>query len=77
MKSDITRLPAIPLICHDPFFSIWDCGYNATSGDTRHWSGAEKRLHGVVTVDGVFVRFVARSVQGGCFMPLLVKKWNE
>ena len=52
MKADLTRLPALPLICHDPFFSIWDCGYTPTAGDTRHWSGVEKRLRGTAVIDG-------------------------
>jgi hypothetical protein len=29
------------------------------------------------TLDGTYVRFVARSVQGGIFMPLLRKKWSQ
>jgi hypothetical protein len=29
------------------------------------------------TVDGVYDHFIGRSVQGGNFMPLLMKKWNE
>ncbi len=58
MKQKITRLPAVPLITHDPFFSIWDCGYTPTSGDMRHWTGAEKRLRGNVTVDGFTMRFL-------------------
>ena len=58
MKEAITKLPALPLITHDPYFSIWDCGYTPTSGDTKHWSGVEKRLRGIISVDGYKMRFL-------------------
>ena len=29
------------------------------------------------TEEAVVESFIARSVQGGCFMPLLMKKWTE
>ena len=29
------------------------------------------------TVTGYDERFIGRSVQGGCFMPLLMKKWKN
>ena len=58
MSEKITRLPALPLITHDPFFSVWDMGYTPTAGDTRHWSGAEKRLRGTVVIDGKKMRFM-------------------
>ncbi len=58
MKQKITRLPALPLITHDPFFSIWDCGSAPYAGETRHWSGVEKRLRGIITVDGRAMRFM-------------------
>ncbi|MBR5314049.1 MAG: DUF4965 domain-containing protein [Clostridia bacterium] len=58
MNNKITSLPAVPLITHDPFFSIWDCGYTPTSSDTRHWSGVEKRLRGTISVDGYKMSFL-------------------
>ncbi len=58
MKEKITRLPAVPLITHDPDFSIWVCGPTPTAGEPRHWSGMVKELRGTVTVDGIPVRFL-------------------
>ena len=57
----INRLPALPLITHDPFFSIWDCGPTPTGDNTRHWSEAEKPLCGTLTVDGIVTRFLGRG----------------
>ena len=57
----ISRLPAIPLFTHDPFFSIWDCGKTPTADDTHHWTGAEKFFKGTLTVDGIIMRFLGRG----------------
>ena len=46
------RLPAFPLIANDPYFSIWMPADKPTDTNTVHWTGAEKRIHGYVTVDG-------------------------
>ena len=56
----ITRLPAFPLITHDPMFSIWSNADVPTAEDTIHWSGAKKKLRGVITIDGVRYRFLGR-----------------
>lgn len=54
-------LPALPLITHDPFFSLWDCGPAPTADEVRHWSGLEKPLRGTVTIDGLLMRWMGRS----------------
>ena len=56
----ITRLPAFPLITHDPMFSIWSNADVPTAEDTIHWSGVKKKLRGVITIDGVRYRFLGR-----------------
>lgn len=48
----VTRLPAYPLLCSDPFISIWSFNDQPADGDTRHWSGARKRLECCLTLDG-------------------------
>ena len=45
-----TRLPATPLITHDPYFSIWAPGDTPTAEDTVHWSGTRKILRGSILV---------------------------
>lgn len=56
----ITRIPAFPLITHDPMFSIWSNMDVPTGEDTVHWSGIKKKLRGVITVDGEKYRFLGR-----------------
>lgn len=54
----IDRLPALPLIANDPYFSIWMPADTLTQADSVHWSGAVKPLRGIVTVDGNAYRFL-------------------
>jgi len=58
MKEEIMRLPSIPLITHDPFFSVWDPNFTPSGGDTRHWCGTEKRLQGGIQIDGKRLRWM-------------------
>ena len=52
MHATIDRLPALPLIANDPYFSIWMPGDDLTSAGCVHWSGAPKRLDGHLLIDG-------------------------
>ena len=54
------RLPAIPLIANDPYFSIWLPGDTLTEADTVHWSGAPKPLKGICGIDGKRYGFLGR-----------------
>jgi len=56
----ITRIPAFPLITHDPLFSIWSNVDVPTGEDTAHWSGNKKKLRGVISIDGDRYRFLGR-----------------
>lgn len=53
-----TRLPAVPLVTNDPYFSIWSAHDLLTDGDTTHWAGSTKRLYGEVRVNGQAYRFL-------------------
>lgn len=54
------RLPAVPLLLSDPFFSVWSAYDNLYEGATTHWRGEEapKPLIGVARVDGITYRFM-------------------
>ena len=52
------RLPSVPLLTNDPFFSIWSNYDNLNDGPTRHWCEQEKAIDGILRVDGVSYRFM-------------------
>lgn len=56
-----TRLPAFPLITHDPYFSLWSFSDKPYHDAVRHWSGAMKTLNVSLTVDGKVRRLLGHS----------------
>jgi len=49
--------PAIPLITHDPYFSVWSMSSQLHADWPKHWSGKIMALSGLVRVDGVAYRW--------------------
>lgn len=52
------RAPAVPLVTHDPFFSVWSFADKLTDDTTRHWDGVRKYMIGVMAVDGELYEFM-------------------
>lgn len=55
------RLPAVPLITCDPYFSLWSGSDALYDTDTMHWTGRRKRITGTAKIDGVEYRFLGRG----------------
>ena len=55
------RLPALPLITNDPYFSIWMPGDTFTAAEAIHWTGQKKPLTGHLVIDGRRFLFLGHS----------------
>ncbi len=52
------RPPAVPLVVHDPYFSIWSFGDKLAESWPRHWTGACAALCSMVRIDGKTYRIM-------------------
>lgn len=53
------RPPAVPLITHDPYFSVWSFNDRLTDDWSKHWTGAVHAMCGMANIDGKSYRFLA------------------
>lgn len=55
------RMPCVPLITVDPYFSVWSEAENLTAKKPIHWTAKPNTMLGTVCVDGEVWRFLGKS----------------
>jgi len=63
------RPPAVPLVVHDPYFSIWSCSSELAADWPRHWTGAIHALCSMVRVDGKVYRLMGVELRDAPPLP--------
>ena len=58
------RPPAIPLITHDPYFSLWSFSDHLAKDWSRHWTGTTQSICILVRVDQTTYRIMGNAPQG-------------
>lgn len=60
MNLSTQKFPAYPLITCDPYFNVWSMCNNLNGDFTRHWTGSQQSMTGIITVDGTPKVFMGR-----------------
>ncbi|MGC8739541.1 MAG: glutaminase domain-containing protein [Candidatus Hydrogenedens sp.] len=66
------RPPAVPLVVHDPYTSIWSFSNTLTEQWCSHWTGRQRTMSGLLYLDRKVFRFMGPSELGGEAMKQVV-----
>jgi hypothetical protein len=58
------RPPAVPLVTHDPYFSVWSMATHLNDEATKHWTGKNNSITAFVRIDGKAYQVIGRERPG-------------
>ena len=58
LTAQVNKAPAYPLVVHDPYFSIWSFTDKVNESTTKHWTGKDNSLIGLISIDGRLYKFL-------------------
>lgn len=70
-QDGIARPPAVPLVVHDPYFSVWSFSDHPAKDITRHWTGKTMSLFSMVMIDGRTYSLLGSNVDSLPMFPVV------